>query len=290
MEIEVKGHSGCSIEIIRRKKVLYIEKSTNDTKYVERLYQQALKQQCASETKLPFIRIPKILRITKTPSRMSMQMEYIYSKNFIDYFETAGFEQISYFVNAIDQYLKSEIERSFMTEVSNNIVLVKFADVDKKTRSNVFLLGNQKVETILLRSAEVFRSLPQSMYMPVGVCHGDLTLSNILFNANHYFLIDFLDSFIESPLIDMVKIRQDTAHHWSPLMYDGDFDHTRYNIISKKIDTELDAIFSQYIWYRQYYEPFQLMNMLRVLQYAHEQCVVDYLVKEISHILDEMNV
>ena len=49
MEIEVKGHSGCSIDIVREGKELFILKGTCDPKYVERLYQQALKQQRAGE-------------------------------------------------------------------------------------------------------------------------------------------------------------------------------------------------------------------------------------------------
>lgn len=290
MEIEVKGHSGCSIEIVRQKKNLIVEKGTQDPKYVERLYQQALKQQRASETHMQFIRIPKIFSVTKTDTQMVMQMEYIYSKNFIDYFETAGFEQVSYFINAIDIFLKSEIERSVMQEISSRIVLDKFADVKKKTFANTFLQGNVEVEQIIERSEKAFSRIPATLIMPIGVCHGDLTLSNILFNANHYFLIDFLDSFIESPLLDMVKIRQDTAHHWSPLMYEGDYDKTRFLIIANKIDNELNALFSTYEWYCKYYDIFQLMNLLRVLQYGHEQKVVDYLVNEITGILNNMNV
>lgn len=290
MEIEVKGHSGCSIEIVRQKKNLIIEKSTRDPKYVERLYQQALKQQRASETKLQFIRIPKIYKITKDAKQMVMQMEYIYSKNFIDYFETAGFEQVSYFVNAISIFLESEIERSVMQEVPVSIVLNKFEDVRNKTLHNALMEGDQDIETLLSRSEAAFAQFPETLVLPVGVCHGDLTLSNILFNANHYFLIDFLDSFIESPLLDMVKMRQDTAHHWSPLMYEGEYDRTRFNIIASKIDSELDERFSHYEWYVRYYDAFQLMNLLRVLQYAHEPKVITYLVKEIKGILDKMKV
>ena len=59
-------------------------------------------------------------------------------------------------------------------------------------------------------SQRVFDAL-SDMLIPVGTCHGDLTFSNILFNGNNYYLIDFLDSFIESPLLDIVKLRQDTA-------------------------------------------------------------------------------
>ena len=288
MQIEVKGHSGCSIEIVRQGNTLIIEKATRDPKYVERLYKQALKQQKAQSTELQFIRVPEILNITKSDTEMVMQMEYIYSKNFIDYFENAGFEQIKYFVKAIDIFIQSEISQSTMQEVSSSIVTEKFEDVKRKTLSNPFMRGNREVEDIILRSEKQFQALPTTLEMPVGICHGDLTFSNILFNGNNYFLIDFLDSFIESPLLDMVKIRQDSAHRWSPLMYEGDYDKTRFNIIAHKIDQELDTLFSRYDWYVRYYDIFQLMNLLRVLQYGHEEKVVNYLVKEISSILNKM--
>ena len=48
MEIEVKGHSGCSINIMRQGKDLYILKGTKDVKYIERLYRQAVKQEKAA--------------------------------------------------------------------------------------------------------------------------------------------------------------------------------------------------------------------------------------------------
>lgn len=296
MEIEVKGHSGCSIDIIRQNNKLIIEKGTRDPKYVERLYQQAVKQKKACETQLQFIRIPQILNITKTDKEMVMQMEYVYSKNFVDYFENAGFEQVNYFVKAIDIFLKSEIDHSQLTEVPASVVLDKWEDVKLKTTTNQFTGVREDVREVLRRSEIAFLTILNPLnlselpdiQMPVGVCHGDLTLSNILFNGNNYFLIDFLDSFIESPLLDMVKIRQDTAHRWSPLMYEGSYDKTRFNIIADKIDSELDNLFQKYDWYVKYYDMFQLMNLLRVLQYGHEEVVVVYLCEEISKILDKI--
>ena len=120
------------------------------------------------------------------------------------------------------------------------------------------------------------------------VCHGDLTLSNILFNGNNYYLIDFLDSFIETPLMDIVKLRQDTAYLWSPLMYTGTYDVTRLNIICNKIDRDLDKYFSQYEWYRRYYDMFQLLNFFRILQYAKEEKVVSYLKMALNRILSRV--
>ena len=76
MEIEVKGHSGCTIEIIKENDDLCILKSTDDKKYFSRLVQQANKQQTAYEREYQHIRRPQI-------------------------YETAGFEQISYFVRLL---------------------------------------------------------------------------------------------------------------------------------------------------------------------------------------------
>jgi len=286
MEIEVKGHSGCTIEIIRNKKNLLIQKSTSDPSYVDRLYIQAIKQRNACAIQQPFIRVPKITNITKMTAQMVVQMEYIYSKNFIDYFETAGFEQVSFFVNTIDSFVQGEIERSELQVVPKSVVVNKYQDVKRRISSNSFLSTIEEISGLIRQSEVIFTNLPDYLHLPIGVCHGDLTLSNILFNANHYYLIDFLDSFIESPLMDMVKLRQDTAHFWSLQMYEGEYDRTRFLIIAKKIDAELDNLFSQYDWYSRYYDTFQLMNLLRVLQYAHEESVVLYLIKEISSIIE----
>ena len=50
----------------------------------------------------------------------------------------------------------------------------------------------------------------KSLLIPIGPCHGDLTLSNIIISRSGAInLIDFLPTFIESPLWDIVKIYQD---------------------------------------------------------------------------------
>ena len=131
----------------------------------------------------------------------------------------------------------------------------------------------------------VFNELDEEINIPVGQCHGDLTFSNILFNGNNYYLIDFLDSFLESPLLDLVKIRQDSNYGWSQLMYGHDFDSVRMRIISDKIDKEIDIYYSNYDWYNKYYSTFQLMNFLRVIQYAKEERTVAFLKNVLNSIL-----
>lgn len=286
MNIEVKGHSGCKIDVVREDGSLYIYKSTHDLGYLDRLQLQGRKQQKAAKLTLQHIRVPKIIDMQCNTENVVLKMEYVYSKNFIGYFEHAGFEQISYFIQALCFYLDYEIKHSPMTIVSAEVLKTKFANVKMKTLNNPMLNGDEVVKKLLQQSAECFSKVTD-MQMPVGMCHGDLTFSNILFNGNNYYLIDFLDSFVESPLLDIVKIRQDSAFLWSQLMFSGQYDAIRLKIVADKIDDEIVRFGSRYDWYR-YYPIFQLMNFLRVLQYAHDEKVISYLKNIIIQLLHEI--
>lgn len=286
MEIEVKGHSGCSIEVVNENDNLYVYKSSHDKKYLKRLVLQAQKQIAAAIPEYQYVRVPKILDITQDEEKVVLKMEYVYSKNFVEYFEHAGFEQINYLIIALIKFLEYEIKASPIQTVSASIVKDKFEDVRTKTLGNIHLQGDREIEELLDKSAKVFAGMHE-MPIPVGLCHGDLTFSNILFNGNNYYLIDFLDSFIESPLLDIVKIRQDSAYMWSQLMYIHECDTIRLHIICRKIDQEMDKYFSQYAWYNECYMPLQLMNFLRILQYAHEDRVITYLKTVINDLLEK---
>lgn len=283
MELKVKGHSGCQIKIVNDGNNLFIYKSTEDISYVDRLRKQAEKQLNAGKKIYQHIRVPEIYSIdgNKKLGKLTVKMEYVFNQNFVDYFEDAGFEQISYFIRALKIFINSEIESSPVKEVSTSLLIDKFNDIYHKVSANTLLNDDDDIKYIMQRSHECFRVLPSKITIPVGCCHGDLTLSNILFNGNNYYLIDFLDSFIESPIMDLVKIRQDTCYGWSQLMYKQKFDQIRLNIIQKKIDKAINDYYTigegKNDWYVTYYKEFQIMNFLRILQYAKEQKVVDYL-------------
>ena len=286
MEIEVKGHSGCVIEIIKENDDLCILKSTDDKKYFSRLVQQAKKQQIAFEHEYQHIRIPQIYEIKEHADRVSIKMEYVYSKNFIEYFETAGFEQISYFVKAFILFIEKELQVSPLQCVSADVLRRKFQDVQEKIGTNPLLADDADIQAVMKKTTKIF-SMAKDMLLPIGICHGDLTFSNMLFNGNNYYLIDFLDSFVESPLLDIVKLRQDSAYLWSQLMYIHDYDRIRLKVISENIDKKIDTYFSRYTWYGEYYTTFQLMNFLRILQYAHEKKIIYYLKDVLKKITNE---
>ena len=289
MKLDIQGHSGCDITIVTEDNELHIHKSTHDAGYVPRLVNQANKQIEAYKTEYQHIRVPKIFEVVQTPTEATIKMEYVYSKNFVEYFENAGFEQIKYLIGAIKYFIDLEINASSMQTVPSHILTDKMADVARKVEKNAHLKDDAEAQELVRRSTEVMNAVGD-MVMPVGTCHGDLTFSNILFNGNNYYLIDFLDSFIESPLLDIVKIRQDTAYLWSTLMYHKPFDKVRLSIVSEKIDKAIDEYFTgKYEWYRTYYMPLQLMNFLRILQYGKDDKVIAYLKRVIASQLETLN-
>lgn len=289
MEIEVKGHSGCQIDVVSEDSGIYVYKSTADPKYLKRLALQAEKQRAAAEDEYQHIRVPKIFELQENADTTVIKMQYVYSKNFIEFFEQAGFEQVDYLIGALEHFVEHEISKCELQRVSPKIFQDKFVEIKGKCLTNPLYEGNEEILSILDRSEQVFNSLSE-LTMPIGICHGDLTFSNILFNGNNYYLIDFLDSFIETPLQDIVKIRQDTQFRWSQLMYTKPYDATRLRIVCDKIDREIHQYFTRkYQWYSDNYSVVQLINILRILPYAHEQKVISYLSNVLNDILDGIN-
>ena len=130
---------------------------------------------------------------------------------------------------------------------------------------------------------EQIEELENDLLIPVGVCHGDLTFSNILMKDNKIILIDFLDSYLETPLQDIVKIRQDTAHFWSLKVIDKKIDKIKIKIILEYIDRKITKHY-QGKDFMQYYNIFQVINLLRILPYTQDKELLKVLKNEISRI------
>ena len=277
MEIDIKGHSGCKIDIIESDENLYVKKSTTDQKYLDRLALQGVKQQ-TDPALCGCILTPEILELKHTDNECYILMEYIYAKNFIDYFESASPKDIDRFINVFIDYVNSELSLSETKDIDKQIFIDKFNSIVKNCENNELTKNNNRVKAILDDCRENYISkLPDIIKVPIGKCHGDLTFSNILFASNNYYFIDYLDSFIETPIQDIVKLRQDTKYFWSVMMYKKRYDVIRLNMIFKYIDDKINGYFFNNVTsYCQLYDRLQLMNILRILPYVKEEKVRDF--------------
>lgn len=281
MNIDIKGHSGCNIDIIEEGDNLLVKKSTLDKKYLKRLELQGNKQmndKCLTDS----IYNPSISKIEANEDECYILMDYIYANNFIDYFEKASPQDIDHFIDNFIKYIHNEIDKCEIKKVSKNVFIDKFNSVVKNCEKNDLLKGNMRVKSILKDCENVFTNMPEEFEIPVGICHGDLTFSNILFSSNKFYFIDYLDSFIETPIQDIVKLRQDTKYFWSTMMYKKKYDVVRLNIIFNYIDDKISEHFGNFEYYYRNYDRLQLMNILRILPYVKEENVRDFVLNILS--------
>ena len=104
-----------------------------------------------------------------------------------------------------------------------------------------------------------------------GNCHGDLTLSNIIINRDKkkIILLDFLNTFKETPLQDICKLIQDLRLYWSSRRLN------KTNMLRAKIFCDNIKPFLS-IKKTTFYEILDLemsMTLLRILPYIPENDV-----------------
>jgi len=199
-------------------------------------------------------------------------MELLPYQSFDSFFILATKDQLDAFARRLGLFVKSNIEK--IDSVDTKILIDKFESV----KSEVF-----KSHGIVMTHLDaLFYGLDTTIEIPMGYCHGDLTFSNMMFYNNEVALIDFLDTFLDSPLQDIVKVRQDTRYFWSMMLSENEQHSVRLKQVFAYIDRQFKTQFSDEEYYKKYYVPFQVLNLLRIVPYATDKVIIDMLLKEIN--------
>jgi thiamine kinase-like enzyme len=136
---------------------------------------------------------------------------------------------------------------------------------------------------MIVQAAHTIKSLPEALVFPLGNCHGDLTLSNIIFDQSvGVTLIDFLDTYLESPLQDIAKLKQDYVYGWS----------FRNELSPLKIKSEIMCryFFPQAIVEIERVYPVQvrvltLMSLVRIAPYVRDNMTKKWLYSSLTNCL-----
>ena len=192
------GLSGCKLELIGSN---ILRKHSSSTSYNKRLCLQVKKQELFSNQVFRNVETPRVLR--KEDSYFDM--EYVTGKSFDEYFSVCSLNDIHFVFDSLCGYFDGLISNSkyYQPEVSKKRLLDKIDSLEAHTRHITDLYHiRQMVSSITMKIPQTF-------------CHGDLTCTNIIFNKNRLYYIDFLDCFIDSFLCDLIKLKQDLYYHWS---------------------------------------------------------------------------
>jgi hypothetical protein len=274
----LRGLSGCPIVINRSGT---ITKYSSSREYNARLLRQAEKQiefysLCSSS-----IKCPKVIGINDRGDIVSFEMDCISGINYIDFLEHASPKYIDFFIDSILSYIRNlsgnepaqySIDEFSRLCTDKIISLSAFAEY-----SDFFLYLQERIKNI------DYQGISKTF------CHGDLTLSNILFATDSFFFLDFLDSYIETWVMDLIKLKQDLFYLWG-------ISRESENVDLRSVQISFymwERIMKDYHWIvtSEEFKILESINFLRILPYAKEQkdrLLLDSIIKK-TPLYEEFN-
>jgi thiamine kinase-like enzyme len=262
---QLSGHSGCKIYLIEEGERIYIRKYSASTDYNERFLKQINKQ---SEFEYPNIKSPKIIKQYYKNGLLVCDMEFIRGYQFNEWYYLIPSKELDSAVDSLLMFISSNYR--------NSTYINKHNEIHEKIDSL------NKTIYIPKKVLDFIKNVDYSN-IPIGLCHGDLTFENIIIdNEKNIFLIDFLDSFIESPLIDIGKLFQETHLLWSFRNTNSKMNNIHRNII---FQDKLNDVLRENNIDKDLVKSFTISTILRILPYSNENRITNSIYKYLNKII-----
>jgi len=265
------GLSGCKLEIISGSR---IRKYSSNKDYNSRILAQIEKQNSFSRHTFTNIDTPKIIS-EHHEDLVYFDMEYISGCDYYQYFSLASCVNIERIFLFLDEYFKFLIANShqYKSQIVKGKIKSKLLSLSDSQYSFLFEFVLEHLDKINIDVRKSF-------------CHGDLTVSNILFHPQKVYLIDFLDSYIDTFIVDFVKLKQDLYYHW--ILKNNDVKNLRivqcFNSIWNYIESNYRDYVSSDIFY-----VLELLNFLRIEPYLttnKQRSILDNIIRS-TQLYDE---
>lgn len=244
------GHSGCSIDLYCKDSMYYVVKQGKNNLAKSAHILNDFKELGFYTPDIKVIKDDKII------------MEYINGVDMRTYIYNADNKQISKLVNFINTYI--ERSKDFETIDISNKVLNKIKEIEGKVNTSDLTFD-------LFKLYEYLPTIGKC-----GLIHGDLTLDNILYFNDKFYLIDSNPTDINSIEYDTNKILQDLDCLW---FVRDEKDKIGYKITCEKISQQLknkwDFLNNKYIL---------IFMLLRVLPYCKNEKTKTFITKEVNNL------
>lgn len=284
--LALEGRSGCKLEIIEINNQIVVRKFSSSQSYNQRLILQQEKQANfnTDELKAIGIKAPAIIRTGMDKELFYFDMPYVSGKKYSSYLIELSLQELDVLSNQFVRYFNLQFSNSSLQKIEIDIFNKKLAQI-------INICGSMpQIDNTLLILIEKSLSNPPKGLIPCGQCHGDFTLSNMLFTSRKEIItFDLLDSFINSPIIDWVKLRQDLKYNWT-IHIEGnnkDSSTTKLKQTLNYLDQTLTSHFNKNAYIKEWEKYLTIFNFARILPYVKSKDDISYLTKNIKLLMNK---
>lgn len=214
-----------------------------------------------------------------------IEMKLLKCDNSIEWLSRSNAKDIQKLIYILEQYFISLIKNSQVKDFDYRLW-------DDKIKELLFKISDYEIKTVLIQLQK--SKFKNQLY--IGDNHGDFALSNLFITKSDDVInvdaFDFLENFINTPINDLVKIRQDTRHHFILHLLNKNsnpLDITKVAMVLNYMDRRIASLIEQDVVLSEFYTPFQILNLIRVLPYTKNQEMFSYLKKEIMELLCQLS-
>lgn len=272
--LNLGGHSGCGVFLMETESgQVFVRKISKDPMYNARLQAQCSKQKEFSGRNL---KTPAVLAEGLDESGCYyFDMEYVQGVTLAEYIKTMEISKVRGLVQTVVEDL-----------VPENI------EVNSCQKESIQRIFSEKLDSLESNLADypqamkALKLLRQHDWRCVAVtqCHGDLTLENIIVRNDRLYLIDFLDSFYNSWILDMGTLLQDVQVMWSyrkgkPVSVNTVLRLMVFRDLLLDTVREIEPNYVQEIYYS------LLMKLVRIYPYTKDQLTLDFLDEKVEQVM-----
>jgi|TARA_R110000803_G_scaffold37180_3_gene80103 hypothetical protein len=258
------GLSGCTLKMVDGK---IIRKSSHKKSFNNRLNTQVDKQLSFNNIIQSDFHTPQIYK----SGVGYFDMEYIPGESYYNFFNKCSKQDLDNLLLKIKSYFNElqTYKKPYTPLILKQKLNTKLDSLYKNSNYKPFI--KYLVKNLDNNS---FNNIPKTF------CHGDLSLTNIIFYKNRAYLIDFLDSYVDSFIVDLVKLQQDLRFKWALNIHGGNLRiHQCFNYL-------WDNLYSEY---KEYYDLeftkiVNILNWLRIEPYLSDKKHKDVLKSIITNL------
>ncbi len=272
----LSGLSGAAVYMMTRDhRQWFIRKAAATPAGNPRLRRQAEKQARRQQAGLGEIRVPRILEEGEIDGRYYFDMEAIRGVDGTTYLRSVDYRGAAIFVDRLCDYLTTAARSASIAPSTANDLFGSLYDRICEIQATTGQLRDEDAAAILLGLSRL-----RSIGLSPTLCHGDLTLENLIIDSQgEIWAFDLLSTPFEHYWHDMAKLHQDLDGGWY-LRKQPPIARCITEFLTRRLLETVDRLDSRYA---AVHALLTACTFVRILPYAADDTTLAFVQQRVTH-------